>query len=374
MWGTAGRLGCAFLGAACLVIGGSTLATPVSEGEALQSQIASNFQRQPEEMVHEVADATSWRNRNYGLTCDDTVHKPVQVSIHNGKGVARGAAIKPYDRWEVTVQRITQGNLARLGNVTAVLFACSPQPSNFVTQELRVYRSSSGSEISRIPHLSGGKWLPPEYQPASVAIRKDRIIADLKYYGPGDIHGSPSRLRHLNWTWNGVKFTTQDDGTGAEAHGRVDLARERVTVNGIGSLKLGASRKEAAKAIGAPIPGGSSERVCTDFTVQGGPEGLLLRFTSDRLVAIYVQPPAKSILTRSGIHIGSTRADVLNTYAGEIATVTPDYGGEELVFAPSGPEFSGKVIRFGMRDGIVETFIAGDRDWAVFAPSCGAAL
>jgi hypothetical protein len=62
----------------------------------------------------------------------------------------------------------------------------------------------------------------------------------------------------------------------------------------------------------------------------------------------------------------------LDTYAEEITATTPDYGGEDLIFAPSAPEFAGKVIRFGMSDGAVETLIAGERDWAVFAPSCGA--
>jgi hypothetical protein len=140
----------------------------------------------------------------------------------------------------------------------------------------------------------------------------------------------------------------------------------------MGPLELGMSRNKAAAAIGAPIPGKVGNRVCTDFSVEGGPEGLLLRFASDRLVAIYVIRPATKISTLSGIHIGSTRQDVLNTYPGEVSSTTPDYGGEELIFTPEAPEFAGKVIRFEMSEGIVETFIAGERDWATFAPSCEA--
>ncbi|MET8080869.1 hypothetical protein [Streptomyces sp. NPDC005303] len=334
----------------------------------------SSFRGWSEADAHKVAVSTvDWRNRNYRITCDDTVDKPVKVVVRNGRGVARGAGIGDYDRWEVGLQRITQGKISSLGSVTAVLFYCSPQPSNFFTQELRVYRSSNGREIARIPHLSGGKWLPPEYQPGSVSISDDRILADLKFYGPGDSHGSPSSLRHLDWSWDGKKFVTHVRGAASEAPGRIDLTRERITVNGMGPLKLGMSREEAANVIGAPIPGKENrERFCTDFTVEGGPEGLYLRFVSDHLVAIYVQPSARTVLTRSGIHVGSTRRDVIDTYAGQITVVTPDYGGEELVFAPSAPEFAGKVIRFGISDGVVETFIAGERDWATFStPSCG---
>lgn len=373
MWGSARWFACIALSAVCALIGGSTLAMGSTVQAARQAQHSGDFPEAVNSYLNPSASKfVDWENRDYSLTCDDAVNKPVKVAIRNGKGITKADGIGGYDRWEVEVQRTAQGKLPHLGNVTAVLFYCSPQPSNFFTQELRVYRSNSGSEIARTPRLSGGDWLPPEYQPESVAIRKDRIVADLKFYGPGDSHGSPSRLRHFSWTWDGRKFVTHEDGAGSEAPSRIDLTRERITVNGMGPLKLDMSRDEAAKAIGMPIPGKEGRRVCTDFSVQGGPEGLLLRFTSDRLVAIYVIRPATTISTRSGIHIGSARDDVLDTYAGEISTTTPDYGGEELVFAPSAPEFAGKVIRFGMSDGAVETFIAGERDWAVFAPSCGA--
>lgn len=309
-----------------------------------------------------------WRNRTYSLTCDDTVDDSVKVAVRNGKAIVRGDGIGVYDRWEVAVQRTAHGKLSSLGNVTAVLFYCSPQPSNFFTQELRIYRSSNGKEIARIPHLSGGEWLPPEYQPESVSIRQDRIVAALRFYGPGDPHGSPSRLRHLSWTWDGRKFVTHGD---SEAPGRIDLSRERITVNGIGPLKLGMSPEEAEGAIGAAIPVESSGPTCVDHTVEGGPTGLFLRFAQHRLVAIGVRPPAKEIYTASGIHIGSARDAVMNTYAGEIEATTSVHGNEELVFAPTAPEFAGRVIVFGIVDGAVGLFIAGERDWATLSGPCG---
>ncbi|MFD0149533.1 cutinase family protein [Streptomyces sp. NPDC055721] len=312
-----------------------------------------------------------WRNRAYDLTCDDTVKGPVKVVLHNGKGAARGEAIGGYDRWDVQIQRVTQGKLPHLGSVTAVLFSCSPQPSNFFTQELRVYRSGNGSEIARVPHLSGGELLPPEYQPESVAIRKDRIVADLKFYEPGDPHGSPSGLRHLSWTWDGRQFVTHDAGGEPPTLRRIDLSRERVTVNGIGPVKLGMSPEDAAKAIGATIPVESRGPTCVDHTVDGGPKGLFLRFAQGHLVAVGVIPPATKIQSASGIHIGSTRDDVMATYAGEIEATTSVHGNEELVFAPTAPKFAGRIIAFGMVDGAVGLFIAGERDWATLTGPCG---
>ncbi|MGW0793002.1 hypothetical protein ACWD04_33610 [Streptomyces sp. NPDC002911] len=312
-----------------------------------------------------------WENRNYDLTCDDIVDKPVNVAVRNGKGVAKGSRIGGYDRWEVKVQRTAQGSLPRLGDVTAVLFYCSPQPSNFFMQELRVYRTDDGSEIGRTPTLNTPE-LPPQYQPRSLIIEEGRLAADVKFYGPEDSHADgPSILRHVTWTWEDSRFVTHGADGDLEARGRDDLSRQRITVNGLGPLELGMSRDEASKAIGARIPGNMSRRICTDFNVEGGPEGLLLRFASERLVAIYVVRPATKISTLSGIHIGSTRDAVLDTYRGEITSTTPDYGGEELIFAPAAPRFAGKVIRFQMSDGVVETFIAGERDWARFAPYCG---
>ncbi|MEU9059749.1 hypothetical protein AB0D13_13010 [Streptomyces sp. NPDC048430] len=312
--------------------------------------------------------AVDWKNRTYGLTCDDIADRPVKVAVRNGTGTAGGSGIgRAYNRWEVRVQQAVQGRLPRLGSVTAVLFSCSPQPSNFFTQELRVYRSSDGREIARIPHLSGGEWLPPEYQPGSVAIRKDRISADLKFYGSGDSHGSPSRARHVTWIWDGKRFVTHGAAAEPEASERVDLSRERITVNGLGPLKVGMSRTQAEKAVGASIPL-AGDPACAHLAISGGPEGLLLRFVDDSLVAISVSEPETSISTASGIHIGSTRDDVMRTYAGEISSTFVGDGLEELVFAPTAPQFSGKVIVFSMRDGKVEQFVAGQRDWANLAP------
>ncbi|WP_328977804.1 hypothetical protein [Streptomyces canus] len=276
-----------------------------------------------------VSQSVDWENRNYSITCDDIVDKPVEVDLRNGKGVAKGSGIG---------------------------------------QELRLYRTD-GREIGRAPTFDVPE-LPPQFQPKTLALKSGRVGADVIFYGPEDTHANgPSIRRHVTWTWNGRRFVAH--GAYPPAH-RVDLTRSSVTVNGMGPLRIGMSRDEAEKAIGVSIPEGRRDtgRHCTDHVVQGGPKGLYLRFAYKRLVAIYVSQPAKTISTASGIHIGSTRGSVLNTYDGEITTNT-DYGNEKLVFAPVAPKFAGRVIVFDIIDDAVTSFIAGEPDFAT--GSCGAA-
>jgi pimeloyl-ACP methyl ester carboxylesterase len=155
-----------------------------------------------------------WNNRQYGLTCDNTVQTPVNVVLHSGTATALGPGIGPHDQWDISIQQVTHGVLPSLGEVTAVLFSCSPQPSNFSVQELRIYHTAGGSEIGRIPELpANGGFLPGIYRPGSVAITNGHVAADVMFYGPGDSHASgPSVPGHLSWTWNGQGFiidTTQ---------------------------------------------------------------------------------------------------------------------------------------------------------------------
>ncbi|MBA2947075.1 hypothetical protein [Streptomyces himalayensis] len=220
MWKSFWRRTSVAFGAACILAGGSTLATgSTSARAASQAQQGSDFlgSKAHKPSAPEVLD---WENRSYSLTCDDIVDKPVKVAVHNGKGRAKGGGIGGYDRWEVEVQRTAQGSLPRLGNVTAVLFYCSPQPSNFFLQELRVYRTDDGSEIGRTPTFDVPE-LSPKYQPESLMIKDGRLAADVKFYGPEDSHAEgPSILRHVTWTWEGGRFVTHEADGETEHRGR----------------------------------------------------------------------------------------------------------------------------------------------------------
>ena len=152
-----------------------------------------------------------WNNQSYDLTCDNIVQNPVKVTFRNGRATVQGPGIgSSYSRWDVSVSHVAHGTLPSLGAVTAVLFTCSPYPSNFSVQELRVYRTADGSEIGRIPDLpTGGGVLPGVFEPATVAVASGRVSAGVMFYAPGDSHASgPTAPGHVTWRWNGQEFTT----------------------------------------------------------------------------------------------------------------------------------------------------------------------
>lgn len=169
------------------------------------------------------------------------------------------------------------------------------------------------------------------------------------------------------------RFTARNR-TEAAKRDPVDLSAQPITVNGMGPLRIGMSRQAAERAVGARIPDGPGGPECRDLAVEGGPQNLSLRFSNDddRLVAISVlsSTPA-SLATASGVHVGSTREDVLDTYDSEVTSRQDEGASEELVFAPRLAKFHGRIIRFLMNDdGTVASFIAGERDFADPLP-CG---
>jgi hypothetical protein len=151
-----------------------------------------------------------WDNRPYDLTCDNIVQSPVKVVFSHGRATTAGPGIGPYVRWDMSIGQVAHGTLPSLGDVTAVLFGCSPQYSNFSVQELRIYRTADGSEIGRIPRLpANGGALPGVYTPGSVTITDGHVGADVMFYGPGDSHASgPSVPGRPRWSWNGKEFIT----------------------------------------------------------------------------------------------------------------------------------------------------------------------
>ncbi|WP_411136548.1 hypothetical protein [Streptomyces sp. C10] len=154
----------------------------------------------------------------------------------------------------------------------------------------------------------------------------------------------------------------------------VDLSAQPITVNGMGPLRIGMSRQAAERAIGASIPDGPGGPECRDLAAGGGPQNLSLRFSNgdDRLVAISVlSSTPDSLATASGVHVGSTREDVLATYGDEVTSHQEDGGPEELVFAPRLAKFHGRVLTFLMNDdGTVGSFMAGERYFTDSLP-CG---
>jgi hypothetical protein len=125
------------------------------------------------------------------------------------------------------------------------------------------------------------------------------------------------------------------------------------------------THRQAEEAIALPIAVRRGPS-CDDDVLEEGPRGLYLRFVHDRLAAILVTEIAPtSIRTASGVRIGTTRDDLLDTYAGKI---TPTGRDGEFVFIPSSREYAGRVIVFAVVRGRVATYIAGERESAEILP------
>ncbi|WP_190112222.1 hypothetical protein [Streptomyces cinnamoneus] len=152
---------------------------------------------------------------------------------------------------------------------------------------------------------------------------------------------------------------------------KVDLSHEAITDEGMGPLRLGLSRAEAEKVVGASIPDRPGGPRCKDLAVDGGPQGLILRFAQDKLVAIYVLPSAsESLSTDSEVHRGTSRLDAMRSGTGSIGSRHLDDRHEEIVLGSTVATSKGNIIKFGILDEKVDTFIAGQRDFADLHP-CG---
>ncbi|MEV5242314.1 hypothetical protein AB0K89_24905 [Streptomyces cinnamoneus] len=154
---------------------------------------------------------------------------------------------------------------------------------------------------------------------------------------------------------------------------KVDLSHEAINEEGMGPLRLGMNRAEAEKAVGASIPDRPGGPRCKDLAVDDGPQGLILRFAQDRLVAIYVLPSApESLSTDSEVHRGTSREDAMRSGTGSISSRHLDDRHEEIVLGSTVATSKGNIIKFGILDEKVDSFIAGQRDFADLHPCAGA--
>lgn len=153
-----------------------------------------------------------WKNRSYSMTCGGIVPGRFEVTLFDGFGAVAGASAgtNEYDDLIVGLTTTATGNLTGDGaSETAVLLACSPQPSNFFVEELQVF-TADNTPLGELPHsdsLDSQGILPPKYVPEEVTIRDGLLATGMNFYGPGDTHASgPTDHRTLVWRWNGKAF------------------------------------------------------------------------------------------------------------------------------------------------------------------------
>jgi hypothetical protein len=112
-----------------------------------------------------------------------------------------------------------------------------------------------------------------------------------------------------------------------------------VTTTSLGPLKLGMALEEAADALGLPlIPLGSNvSGECAYYQPDTDDATIGLMVVSNAIIRIDIWP-GSAIATASGIKVGSTEAQVLEQYSGQIESAPNPYtDGKVMTFTPIDP-------------------------------------
>jgi hypothetical protein len=156
--------------------------------------------------------ATDWLNTTYTVTCDGIVPDGFRASVVDGAARVPADGTRPphYDYYDIGVTATASGDVDGDGAPdTVVLLDCSPQPSNGIVQEVRVF-SSTGRSLGTLPSprsLRVDDPLPPVYDPAGLSVQNGEIVAAMTAYGPDDFHASgPSVPVTMRWRFDGQDF------------------------------------------------------------------------------------------------------------------------------------------------------------------------
>lgn len=116
--------------------------------------------------------------------------------------------------------------------------------------------------------------------------------------------------------------------------------QSKLAINGIGSIRVGMTVAEAAKASGTKLVKSGSAPLdpnCDYVRPQGSPKGIGFMVTNGRIARVDVYDN-KSITTLSGAKIGDTEARIKALYPGQIKVSPHEYtgymGGHYLTFVP----------------------------------------
>ena len=137
------------------------------------------------------------------------------------------------------------------------------------------------------------------------------------------------------------------------------FAESEITLVGLGPLRIGMTLEEATNALGLPlIPlGRNLSGECAHYQADTKSQTLGVMVVDDRVIRVDVWP-GSTLSTVSGAKIGSSEADIMALYPGQIeSTPNPYTKGKFLTLVPNNPELSiyrlvfetdaeGKVIQY----------------------------
>lgn len=149
------------------------------------------------------------------------------------------------------------------------------------------------------------------------------------------------------------------------------MAGQAIGLTSIGDIELGLEPAAVTAATGG-IPVAAAGTPCHVATLDGDPYSPLFTFRDGRLVVVQVFTPG--LVTRSGIGIGASSADIARAY-GDRIEARPAQAGDStrqfLVFVPSDEENQVYRLVFDLTDDRVTTIRFGATEIVADQPGCG---
>lgn len=156
--------------------------------------------------------SSDWRNTTYTVTCDGIVPGGLPADVVDGTARVDADSSRPpyFEHYDIEVAATASGDVDGDGVPDAVvLLECSPQPSNYVVQEVQII-SSTGRSLGSLPSprtLQGDAPLPPVYDPAGLSVQHGEVVSAMTAYGPEDSHASgPTVPLTVRWRFDGQGF------------------------------------------------------------------------------------------------------------------------------------------------------------------------
>jgi hypothetical protein len=154
--------------------------------------------------------------------------------------------------------------------------------------------------------------------------------------------------------------------------------QSKLTINGIGSIRVGMTLKEANRAevgINLDVPGDDYNNIdkavsCYYAEPQGEPKGLSFMISNGRIARVEVRKGA--ITTLSGAKIGDTEARIKALYPGQIKVTPHKYtrGGHYLTYVPKDKSDRSYRVVFETDGKRVTTFRAGKLPEVEYVEGC----
>jgi hypothetical protein len=148
--------------------------------------------------------------------------------------------------------------------------------------------------------------------------------------------------------------------------------QSKLTVNGIGSVKVGMTLKQASISAGTTLVRGNGyDNSCYYVTPRNKAADVSFMVTSGRIARIDVSRKSP-ITTLSGAKIGDTEAKIKSLYPGKIKVEPHNYvsGGHYLVFTPKDAEYKNYRLVFETDGKRVTLIRAGKLPEASYVEGC----